>query len=506
MIFTYEFKNSCAGDADGKITLDVGLADDAEVKLFWAAKCEGKYYVLDGYTPLLSVTAGVLCRGVTINKSLTMPEGATALLARYGGGEIAFDLPEEKLANKREEPRYTVAFAADFHLGGWGSERQAKEGLVKARDEMNTLADFVVTAGDLVQWHGAYSEYEFKKYNWNGEKFGDNGEQSEEYIGQGVSQWEIARTYLDGFTIPVYHCQGNHDICDADNWSPLSARTDHFGAFLDDWIAESEETGKYEDRIERDKSVHYYDARIKGDKFIFTEAPRPSLPHNRFGQDQLYWLDKTLFDGEMTGKPIFVMGHCPLDDSLNDAKRCLPFEDIDAFFEILKKHPTAIYVSGHSHYTLDTLQKNAINGAQITPSFVHSGGMTTTVKMGDGKKITLGSTHGVICEVYSDRAILRGRDYSSGEWVSLGHVGLDFKAPCLSGEISIKKLCEDDGVITLAAVAENSDGISFEWYVDGKLSACGVKLCVRDGECNYVALRAKDSFDGFCSVIYEINR
>ena len=61
-------------------------------------------------------------------------------------------------------------------------------------------------------------------------------------------------------------------------------------------------------------------------------------------------------------------------------------------------------------------------------------------------------------------------------------------------------------MITLAAVAENSDGISFEWYVDGKLSACGVKLCVRDGECNYVALRAKDSFDGFCSVIYEINR
>ena len=503
VVFTYAFQNKKAGNADGKIIFDGGFSGDATVSLCWARRDGDSYACLPDYTPLISTSADILARGVMIDKSLLIPEGAIALLANCDGEEYAFDIPAEKLATATEKPLYTVAFGGDLHLGGWGSEKCAKEGLVKAREEINNLADAFVTAGDLVQWHGAYSEYEFKKYNWDGARFADNGEKSEEYFGQGLSQWQVAEDYLDGFRVPVYHCQGNHDIRDTEVWSSVYGETDHFGAFLEKWIEKSENNKKYENKIDRDKSVHYYDAEIFGDRFIFTEAPRPTLPHDRFGDDQLYWLDRCLFDGERSGKPIFVLGHCPLTNDLNDANRCLPFEDIDRMLEILKKHPTAIYISGHSHYTLDSLHKNAVNGGQEKPSFFHVGGMAITVRMENGKKVSLGSTQTVICEVYRDRAVLRGRDHSLGKWVSLGRAELGFKKPCLAGMISIER-DQSTSAASFFAHAENTHGVRFEWYLDGKLAGEGERFTAPDSFDGYIALRAIDADGGFCSVVDDV--
>ena len=500
----YEFKNNIAGNADGKISFDGNLCCKDAVEIFWAKREDVRYLALEDYTPLISVSAEELVKGITIDKDLVIPGGADALVARADGVEYAFDMPQEKLLAKGEEPHYTVAFTSDYHLGGWGSDECAKEGLVKAREEMNALADFVVTAGDLVQWHGAYSAEEFMKYNWNGEKFGNNGETSEEYLGEGLSQWQIAEEYLDGFTIPVYHCQGNHDICDADNWSLLPARIDHFGIFLKNWIERSEKSGKYKSKIERDESVHYYDAEIFGDRFVFTEAPRPTLPHDRFGEDQLDWLDKKLFEYEKTGKPIFVMGHCPVVEGLNFGSRIAELCDIDKLISMLEKHPTVIYVSGHTHYSLDTLEKNAVNGKQKATSHLHSGGMTTTLI--PYTKTQIHVTHEAICEVYSDRILVKGRDSSNARWVSLGQIKLDLAAPCESGNISINKLYEKNGIITLAAAAENSDGVSFEWYTDGNFAARGVTFEVRTDEYEYIALRAIDRNGGFRSTIYNLDK
>ena len=502
--FKYEFKDNIPGNADGMISLCGNLSRADTVEIFWARRYDGGYIALEGYTPLLSVSAEELVKGITIDKDLVIPGGADALIARADGREYILNIPKEKLPLKREALRYTVAFTSDYHLGGWGSGARAKEGLIKARAEMNSLADFVVTSGDLVQWHGAYSAEEFMKYNWNGEKFGNNGETSEEYLGAGLSQWQIAEEYLDGFTIPVYHCQGNHDICDADNWSLIPARVDHFGMFLKNWIEKSEKNDKYKSKIERDEGAHYYDADIFGDRFVFTEAPRPTLPHDRFGDDQLYWLDKKLFEYEETGKPLFVIGHCPLVEGLNFGSRIAELRDIDKLISVLEKHPTVIYVSGHTHYSLDTLEKNAVNGKQKAVSHLHSGGMTTTLI--PYTKTQIHVTHEAVCEVYSDRVLVKGRDSSNAKWVSLGQLKLDLAAPCESGKLSINKLCENNGRVTLAATAENSDGISFEWYADGNFASNGdtFELCV--DEYNYVALRATDKKGGFCSTIFNLNK
>ena len=174
MKFSYSFKNNRPGSADGMIILS-GLgkhaAPDATVTFYWGTDFPGGVIPLSDYTPIATISASLAQEGYAIDKGLCIPRGAVAVLAEICGtesdGVATFTLPEEKLPSHRGEPLYTVGFASDFHLGGWGSERAPKEGLLKARDGFNRLADFLVTEGDLVQWHGCYSGEEFRKYNFN---------------------------------------------------------------------------------------------------------------------------------------------------------------------------------------------------------------------------------------------------------------------------------------------------------------------------------------------------
>lgn len=503
MNINYIFQNERAGSADGKITFDFGgkaLSPEAEITLLWGIEENGETVALPDYTPVAKLNAETAKDELVIDKQLCIPVGVTALVARLCDGEqtekAIFNIPPKKQAKDRGKPLYTVGFASDFHIGGWGSDAYPKEGLIKAREEFNKLVDFLVTEGDLIQWHGCFSGAEFKKYNFDGKNWGDNGERSPEFVGIGTSQWQMLEDYLKDFTIPVYHCQGNHDIIDEDHWSPMCGNEDYFGKFLTKWIKQSEESGKYETRIVRDESVHYYETTVKGHKFVFTEAPRPFSPHDQVGKEQLEWLDKVLFDGEESGKPIFVMGHSPIEPTLNKKTAYAKFTDLEDFRAILDKHPTVIYVSGHSHFTLDTLVKNAVDKHQEKASHLHNGGMTTTVNPPPMKQYNI--THGTVAEVYEDGILIRGRNHTEAKWISLGLCEFIFKKPCLSGNVSIER-----NGSTFSAKAENTDGVEFEWYLDGKKAASGA-IFECDATCGYVALRATDKNGGFKSVIYDL--
>ena len=506
MILSYQFKNNASESADGSVSLHLKgkqYPTDAYATLYWAQNVNNEISPLSEYTPIATLSVSELVNGYEIDKELRIPRGATHLLAEIAGGEAteraSFKIPEGKLTKDRQKPIYTVGFASDFHIGGWGSEKEPKEGLIKAREQFNRLVDFLVTEGDLVQWHGCFSGEEFERYNFDPEsgKWGDNGERDPKYAEIGCSQWEMLNAYLSGFTVPVYHCQGNHDIIDEDHWSPMAGNKDYFGEFLSDWIKKSEESGLYEHHVERDESVHYYETTVKGHKFVFTEAPHPHPPHHTIGQVELDWLDRALFDGEESGKPIFVMGHSPIDPRLNKMTAYANFTDLDKLKRILDRHPTVIYVSGHSHFTLDTPLRNAIDGAQISPSHIHSGGMTTVID--PPPKTQYNITHGTIAEVYSDGILIRGRNFTAGKWISLAESYISFKKPCLSGEIAIKE--ERDG--KLSAFAEYPEDITFEWYVDGKLVSKDPSISLPHDAKNYIALRAKDKRGGFKSVVYK---
>lgn len=510
MNLNYTFKNSLPGTADGMITINLSDREyslEARIVLCWGVESEGAVSALPEYTPIATLDIETAKNGYLIDKELCIPKNATLLLAKVSDGELnetaTFTIPEEKLPIDRGSPLYTVGFASDFHVGGWGSEREPKEGLIKAREQFNTLVDFLVTEGDLIQWHGCYSGEEFKKYNFNREtnKWGDNGERDPQFVEIGQSQWEMLEDYMAGFTIPVYHCQGNHDVIDEDHWSPMCGNRDYFGEYLTKHIKGSEESGKYEHHIERDVSVHYYETTIKGHKFVFTEAPHPHSPHDVIGEKELQWLDRVLFDGEDSGKPIFVMGHSPIDPRLNKKTAYASFKDLEELKKIFAKHPSVIYVSGHSHYTLDTPLRNVLDGRQETPSHLHNGGMTTIIDPPPMTQYNI--THGTVAEVYPHGILIKGRNFTTAEWISLAHTELTFKKPCLSGEIGIDKSLEGETAV-FTAKADNTDGISFEWYLNGELISEGKSIALQKNTSGYIALRATDEHGGLKSIVYSL--
>ena len=112
-------------------------------------------------------------------------------------------------------------------------------------------------------------------------------------------------------------------------------------------------------------------------------------------------------------------------------------------------------------------------------------------------------THGTVAEVYPHGILIKGRNFTTAEWISLAHTELTFKKPCLSGEIGIDKSLEG-GTAVFTAKADNTDGISFEWYLNGELISKGKSIALQKNTSGYIALRATDEHGGFKSIVYSL--
>ncbi|MGN1121455.1 MAG: metallophosphoesterase family protein, partial [Eubacteriales bacterium] len=523
LTLNYAFDNSRPGSADGVISLDFGGQDPASaelVQLYWATgDAEQGYTALGEYTMLRTLSGENLEAGYQIRKNLLIPVGVTSLAAQITDSEKTFTLyyplPAEKCAPEPGTPLYTAAFISDIHCGGWGSESAPNARLVAARAEINELADVVVAVGDLTQWFGAYSGAAFANYHDASNSYNSNGETSTdpEKLYAGKSQWEVLTDYFKGFTVPVYAVQGNHDVPDSSKWNTVCCTEDWWKTFLHDWIAYSntaENGARYAVPVERDESVNYYDTEVYGHHFIFLEIPRADEPHYSFGDEQLAWLDKTLFENEQTGKPIFVFGHVPVESELSGGywDEQLKASGADAALKaILAKHPTAIYVTGHTHYSLDTDFYGAIDGAQSTYSLINDGGITTisvpNSETNPDDITEIAQSHGVIAEVYEDRILIRGRDFVNGKWISRGLTELTFKSAEAIREFSVQRI-ESAGGTTLAVVDPYNTEVTYTWYLNGEAQAVtGKTLEAAADFSGYVAVRATDADGNYRSCLYD---
>ncbi len=515
----YSFENDAAGTADGKITINPGEQQDTatieSVSLHWATKSGDTYTELADYTTLKTLTTDEIASGVTFNKDLLIPEGATALIAKITDCEKtfvkAFDIPAAKQSVVRGEPLYTAAFISDTHIGNNGAETApTADRHIPTQQQIDELADFVVINGDLVQWYGAYSQDVFVAFNQSGSSWKDNGKTLQQVLDEkgatelnfGTDMYGVLRTWLDSFNVPVYAVQGNHDVRDADKWSSVYYDKSLWNNFLRKWISDSN-AAKYKNKVTITDNDNYYATEINGHSYIFLEIPRNVSPYYTFGDQQLVWLDKKLFENEATGKPTFVFAHVPTKGSpLNGSYFANQIGDNEALIAILEKHPTAIYVSGHTHFTFDTSLLSSFDGAQSAPSYVHDGGITGVNYFDNddltGKELSSNNAQGVIVEVYDDCIILNGRNFTTKKWVSRGLTYLTLKANNPVNAFDVKKITGQSN--TELTVTNAEDGVTYEMYLDGVLSD---GLTVANDFAGYIAVRAKDANGNYLSQLYE---
>lgn len=511
----YEFEDSMSGTADGRIVLDFDGQDYKNAKRITFSWANGNdtdgYKALENYLSIRTFAGSDFDGTYTINKNMVIPEEATALIVEIADVKKTFEkvyvIPQDKLCKITEEPLYTVGLISDVHVGGWGSETVPNARLVAARSQLSELADFVVINGDVTQWYGAYSGEEFKAYNYNGSIYADNGIRTDEHFGIGNSQWTVLDSYLKGFGVPVYVVQGNHDVRDSNGWSPMIESEKYWKPFLSSWIDYSnaaENSHKYINSVTYDEIENYYDTVVNGHHYIFLSIPKTTEPTYSFGEKQLAWLDKKLYENEETGKPIFVFGHVPLETDLSGGYWDDQIGDDAQIKAILAKHPTAIYVSGHTHYSLNVDFLSSIDGQQTTTSYIHDGG-TTTVNTPDDEKnpdktTEVQQSHGVVAEVYSDKIILRGRDFVNGKWISRGRTYLTLKEKSDIPEISVSRTVNSDGSGNVS-VADLGASYTCQIFVDGAETAGYTANVPEDAD--YVAVRITADDGSYVSKVFE---
>ncbi len=172
----------------------------------------------------------------------------------------------------------------------------------------------------------------------------------------------------------------------------------------------------------------YYDEWISGYHFIFLASDSDMSSMSYLGGEQLSWLKAALAEGADPKKPIFIFHHQPLSGTvpLTAAADGYTQEPTDGIIQdkelraILSAWPQAFFFTGHTHMNLKS------------PGELYSSGTFTAVNTAATAYLwngPAGGSQGLSVQVYADKVIISGRDYSRGEWISAAQFTVNLPRP-----------------------------------------------------------------------------
>lgn len=271
----------------------------------------------------------------------------------------------------------TLDLISDTHIGAGDSEDYVRPALERINSERDQT-DGVIIAGDLTQ--SGYSEEFDRVYSLIGEYQGDN----------------------------LITVNGNHDY----------GRWMQSGQMRGTAIAHRNEYMKI--TTEKD----YYSTEIKGLKVIVmgSEGNKPNSAY--ISDEQLRFVDEELKEGAQDGKPAFVICHWPMRNTHGEriSWPIIPGGALDSsttnkLQAILEKYDNIFYISGHLHAGLNGRLTRFLFGACCVEQH---GGVTciNVPSLGRGNHLGLTSKGtGMRLTVYGDKAVIEGRNFTTGEWL-----------------------------------------------------------------------------------------
>ena len=268
----------------------------------------------------------------------------------------------------------TLDLISDTHIGARNAEPYVRKGLATINAEKDEI-DGVIVAGDLT----------------------NNG-----YDAQFTELYSILETYTGDNMITV---NGNHDYGSGKN-RPTAIK--HRNRFLG-----------------LDTQKDYFSTDIKGYKVVVmgSEGDKPNSAY--ISDEQLSFVRQEVSEGAQGGKPVFVLCHWPMRNTHCEriSWPIIPGGALDTtttkkLQSILGAYENVFYISGHLHAGLNgRLTRLLFRGCCVE----QRNGITCINVPSLGKGNHLGKTSrgtGMRLTVYSDKAIVEGRDYYTGEWLT----------------------------------------------------------------------------------------
>lgn len=401
---TYQLENETDGFAKGTLTVTLPKDTDAvEIAPFWGDE-NGK---LAGYNGLARFKVEGDLTTKEIAENILIPEGATKLLVYTVNKDgvlseeyMEVNLPEGAASKAFGEPLYEFQVISDIHI--LSTFEKAYEEYYN-NNFVSALCDIAKVSPDSI---GVFI---------NGD-IADNGLESE------YQKMQELHASVEG--APNYYLTvGNHDL---------------YGMFFEDQINLFLKYAKLPDGS-NPKSSHF-DFWMHDYHFVFLGNDR-LVHHNEqttLTSETLDWLRATLEKERDEKRPIFLFLHQPLYNTVAGSLKGqngngVATESEQPLRDVLKDFPEVIMFNSHSHYPLESTQTMHVKNDKLPTIFntAATAYLYTNYYNANGAKIEKEDgtfySQGYYVSVYEDKLLVRGREFTTGEWISSAQFFVDLK-------------------------------------------------------------------------------
>ncbi|MGN0172119.1 MAG: metallophosphoesterase family protein [Acutalibacteraceae bacterium] len=367
-----------SGKSEITVTVTPSSAQALTYTVYWSRQNDR----LGGYLPLSTVEhTGETPFEIKLNDCLFMPDDADGIeiCVKKGRSTPLYVPMTEELKLPASKKLYEFQVISDLHINGEKPQHTAH--LTAALEEIAAVSPAskaIFCVGDNTD-RGVQENYDL--------------------LAQTISS-------VNGTLPPIYYAIGNHDMIYGTNYDKQVALfTDNLGM----------------------PSVYY--AGDIGDTRYIVLGSDSIVGEGTIGEKQLAFLKKELAKVERD-KPVFIFLHQPLIDTVSGSLYSRD-PDIQYWYGIiptgdqvravLKNYPNAILFTGHTHWSFEMYQP-LLFGEGVDATFANTA--SVGYLWSDEDKAISGS-EGYYVEVYEDYVLLKGREYTEGNWCAAAQ----FKIP-----------------------------------------------------------------------------
>lgn len=178
----------------------------------------------------------------------------------------------------------------------------------------------------------------------------------------------------------------------------------------------------------------YYTYFMGGCNMIFLGADSYKDGNAVYSEAQLNWLKAVLAQTSLD-KPAFVFMHEPLPNTVSGSTHLQGYGNVYNYLQvqsIIEQYSNVVMFNGHTHWTMDaerTMYKfkngaKAFNTASVASLWIDQNGTGNELAGSQGYYVT----------VYEEAILVRGRDFTTGQWIPQAEYLLSTKQPVVTTE------------------------------------------------------------------------
>ncbi len=386
----YTSANAGKGRADGKLAITYAGSAPQAYLLQWA-NASGP---IKGYTDI----ATVACTGVSTEYTMTpntlIPEGADRILVYAVRGTLRSEKPATAMLPKG---------AGDYDFG-------------TVHQELQVMSDIHINSDSNHIYNKNFTAalQEIAKLSPNTSGVFINGDIGDQGLSSNYAAYQrILKTA--GKDLRVVAAIGNHDFFGPTHGGPQMTDAECIAQFLKG--------------TNNDSETVYFSRVIDGTLFVFLGSEARKSPNAELSQTQLDWLETTLAENQAKGRPVFLFLHEGIMNTVAGTFEYQGWHGVwqgEALREILSDHPEVVMFSGHSHWELEspvsflpTDGKKASHLNTASCAYLWDDNANKT-------NVGIEGSQGYYIYLYDNHIVFRGRNFSTGEWISSAQFVMDW--------------------------------------------------------------------------------